>query len=84
MCDGGWCFRLHALPAAGHAFLRAVVGAVPAVRESPPLSCLPWCVAVGATVALWFLQDLYAIDYCAVTHRDATFEWPGLGRWCSI
>ena len=49
-----------------------------------PLSCLPWCVAVGATVALWFLQDLYAIDYCAVTHRDATFEWPGLGRWCSI
>ncbi|WP_229132477.1 hypothetical protein [Bifidobacterium mizhiense] len=47
-----------------------------------PLSCLPWCVAVGATGALWFLQDLWAIDYCAGDNRDASFEW--LAAWALI
>ncbi|WP_229132479.1 hypothetical protein [Bifidobacterium mizhiense] len=47
-----------------------------------PLSCLPWCVAVGATGALWFLQDLWAIDYCAGDDRDASFEW--LAAWALI
>ena len=47
-----------------------------------PWSCLPWCVAVGATGALWFLQDLWAIDYCAGDDRDASFEW--LAAWALI
>jgi len=47
-----------------------------------PLSCLPWCVAVGATGTLWFLQDLWAIDYCAGDNRDASFEW--LAAWALI
>ena len=47
-----------------------------------PLSCLPWCVAVGAAGALWFLQDLWAIDYCAGDDRDAAFEW--LAAWALI
>ena len=47
-----------------------------------PLSCLPWCVAVGAAGALWFLQDLWAIDYCAGDDRDASFEW--LAAWALI
>ena len=47
-----------------------------------PLSCLPWCVAVGAAGALWFLQDLWAIDYCAGDNRDASFEW--LAAWALI
>lgn len=47
-----------------------------------PLSCLPWCMAVGATGALWFLQDLWAIDYCAGDNRDASFEW--LAAWALI
>ena len=59
----------------------AVVDAVPVVRGFP-LSCLPWCVAVGAAGALWFLQDLWAIDYCAGDDRDAAFEW--LAAWALI
>ena len=47
-----------------------------------PLSCLPWCMAVGAVGALWFLQDLWAIDYCAGDNRDAAFEW--LAAWALI
>ena len=47
-----------------------------------PWSCLPWCLAVGATGALWFLQDLWAIDYCAGDDRDASFEW--LAAWALI
>lgn len=47
-----------------------------------PVSCLPWCVAVGAVGALWFLQDLWAIDYCAGDDRDAAFEW--LAAWALI
>ncbi len=47
-----------------------------------PLSCLPWCVAVGVAGALWFLQDLWAIDYCAGDDRDASFEW--LAAWALI
>ena len=47
-----------------------------------PWSCLPWCMAVGATGALWFLQDLWAIDYCAGDDRDASFEW--LAAWALI
>ena len=51
---------------------------------SPPLLCLPWFVAVGATGALWFLQDLWVIDYCAGDDCDAAFEWLVAWRWCSI
>lgn len=33
------------------------------------------CVLIGMFGALCFLQDLWAVDYCAEDNRDARFEW---------
>lgn len=63
-------------------FVRGAVVDAGLLFGGSPLSCLPWCMAVGATGALWFLQDLWAIDYCAGDNRDASFEW--LAAWALI
>ena len=39
------------------------------------------CV-VGIVGALWFVLDMWAIEKCASTHRDAAFEW--LAAWALV
>ncbi|MCX8688191.1 hypothetical protein [Bifidobacterium sp. B4142] len=41
-----------------------------------------WCCVVGVVGALWFVLDMWAIEKCADTHRDAAFEW--LAAWALV
>ena len=41
-----------------------------------------WCCVVGVVGALWFVLDMWAIEKCASTHRDAAFEW--LAAWALV
>lgn len=41
-----------------------------------------WCCVVGVVGALWFVLDMWAIERCASTHRDAAFEW--LAAWALV
>lgn len=41
-----------------------------------------WCCVVGVVGALWFVLDMWAIERCARTHRDAAFEW--LAAWALV
>ena len=41
-----------------------------------------WCCVVGIVGALWFVLDMWAIEKCASTHRDAAFEW--LAAWALV
>ncbi len=38
-------------------------------------STLLTCVVIGVSGVLYFLQDLWVIDYCAADSRDARYEW---------
>ncbi len=41
-----------------------------------------WCCVVGVVGALWFVLDMWVIEKCASTHRDAAFEW--LAAWALV
>lgn len=41
-----------------------------------------WCCVVGVVGALWFVLDMWAIEKCASTHRNAAFEW--LAAWALV